>query len=634
MQAFLHNVISNIIIGAMVLTGFNVPAPSTSLDVYHLNQTVQNLDARTSALEASGVLGASNPIESPVALFDTSLASAITSSATTMTLVSALTKDGTTLASSTYSFIIDEGTASEEFVRADCTATACVRMERGISAITGTTTVTALQKAHRRGASVKITDAPLLLNITRIINGIGKFPNVLTYDSGISTASFTANNNIVTKAYVDGIAFGSTPVTVTAGGTGQTTLPQDTLLIGNGTSAVTGTSSPTVGWITATTTTATSTFRGGVSMTGYESHTGNEDHTGSVINFTGAVSAGSLTVGGSTIANKFGGDGTDGALAVPSGTTNIDLTGSGPVVVKNYTSISVSNGATLGFTNIPTNGTTVILRSQGACTIAGTVTANNGSAGGTGGSNGNGTAGSASSDILDTGTHFGAAGADGSTSNTTAGTLFDQTTLGAKAVPYATTTTYFYRRTFTMAPGGGGGGGASSAAGGTNVGGAGGRGGGSVVFECGGAWNFTGTINVGGTNGSNGSVSGSACGAAGGGGGGGGMLLALYNTLTANSGTVTKTGGNGGSAGTPNGSGCASSGASGGAGGGAIGGTGGAGGAGGASSSNGVDGVTAAGTGGGTGGTKSAANGNTGGSGGGGGGAPGTSLITKNIWWQ
>lgn len=154
-------------------------------------------------------LGATNAIETPVALFSTSLANSITAAATTMTLVSATTKDGTTLASSTYSFIIDEGTASEEFVKADCTATACTNMERGLSVVTGTTTVAGLAKTHRRAASVKITDAPILLNLTRIINGIGTLPNKISYTTA---PTFTSGNDIVTKTYVDGVALAGAPV--------------------------------------------------------------------------------------------------------------------------------------------------------------------------------------------------------------------------------------------------------------------------------------------------------------------------------------------------------------------------------------------------------------------------------------
>lgn len=150
-------------------------------------------------------LGATNAIETPVALFQSTLANSIDASATQMTLSSALTKDGTNLASSTYSFIIDEGTASQEFVKADCTSTVCTNMARGLSVTTGTTTITSSAKIHRRGASVKITDAPILLNLTRIISGIGTLPNKIYY-TDVSTSSIANGGNdyvIPSKGYVD-----------------------------------------------------------------------------------------------------------------------------------------------------------------------------------------------------------------------------------------------------------------------------------------------------------------------------------------------------------------------------------------------------------------------------------------------
>lgn len=162
-------------------------------------------------------LGASLDIPTPVALFETTLASSISTSATTMTLTSATDKDGTVLASSTYGFIIDEGTASEEMVLADCTSTACTNMIRGISVLTGTSTVAALQKAHRRGASVKITDGPILLILKRIVNGEGLFPRTLRYKS---TASACSNvDDICDKAYIDNsVNQGAATSTQTNGG--------------------------------------------------------------------------------------------------------------------------------------------------------------------------------------------------------------------------------------------------------------------------------------------------------------------------------------------------------------------------------------------------------------------------------
>lgn len=153
-------------------------------------------------------LGATNQIPTPIALFETTLASSITSSATSFTLTSAVDKDGTTFATSTYAFIIDEGTASEEFVIADCTGTACTNAERGISVRTGETEVTALKKAHRRGASIKITDAPSLLILSRLSQGVTDYENVLRYDSGLSTTTIASDpRNIVNVELLNEVAF-------------------------------------------------------------------------------------------------------------------------------------------------------------------------------------------------------------------------------------------------------------------------------------------------------------------------------------------------------------------------------------------------------------------------------------------
>ena len=71
---------------------------------------------------------------------------------------------------------------------------------------------------------------------------------------------------------------------------------------------------------------------------------------------------------------KFGGTGADGALAITSGTTTIDL-GGAQVFVKNYTSISITGTGALAFTNPHANGTTVILKSQGDVTITSSASA-------------------------------------------------------------------------------------------------------------------------------------------------------------------------------------------------------------------------------------------------------------------
>lgn len=161
----------------------------------------------TIGLFVSGIFGNNQPVLGGTfntpdarALFTTSLASKITSSATSMTLVSATDKDGNTLASSTYGFIIDEGTSVEEFVLADCTATACTNLKRGISVATGTTTVPALQFEHRRGASVKITTAPSLIFLMNVAKGRQNLENRLTYNTSLSIA--TSSNVLVHAGWV------------------------------------------------------------------------------------------------------------------------------------------------------------------------------------------------------------------------------------------------------------------------------------------------------------------------------------------------------------------------------------------------------------------------------------------------
>lgn len=221
---------------------------------------------------------------------------------------------------------------------------------------------------------------------------------------------------------------------------------------------------------------------------------------------------------------KFGGTGADGALTITSGATNIDLA-SAQVVVKNYTSISITGTGSLTFTNPHANGTIIILKSQGAVTLTSStapmiVCTNTGPAADTAGfgffpiGSGAGTAGQ---------DHSGSGGGTGGVGNS------DYYSIYLKKVTLFT----------------GGGGGAGGIYGGSR--GAGGRGGGGLYIECGGALNFTTAsgISVAGSNGTAGS-GGSSSGNGGGGGGAGGSAIIFYNILTAASGTITISGGTGG----------------------------------------------------------------------------------------
>lgn len=324
---------------------------------------------------------------------------------------------------------------------------------------------------------------------------------------------------------------------------------------------------------------------------------------------------------------KFGGTGADGALAITSGATNIDL-GGVAIVTKNYTSISITGTGSLTFSNPHANGTIIILKSQGDVTI--TSSAN------------------PTIDLRGIGASGGIGGAANSASAATTGTLANEVLTreliqggaavsnggspGVAGIQYTSPNFYTIRTNsiskkyiaIVSGSGGGGGGCNDNTGGRTSVaGGNGGRGGGALYLEVAGSFNFsTSTINASGSTGSNGNNTGTGGGSGGGGGGAGGMVVILYNTLVANTGSITISGGNGGNGGT----GTDTITGSGGGGAGGYNGTGGIGGATGGSKpgANGSNSFTTN-SGAGTGGTSVA---NAGG--GGGGGTAGEYLVTQN----
>lgn len=200
-------IIKNIGIGIMV-TGLTVANWFGVVPKDYFVPEVREVETKVVHEYLPVPLGASVSTPDVKALFTTSLASKITSSATSMTLVSATDKDGTTLASSTYGFILDEGTSVEEFVLADCTGTACTNMTRGISVSTATTSVAALKFEHRRGASVKITTAPSLVFVMNVLKGKQSIENKLRYSS---TQTFNNATDIISRDYADSLAFGAIP---------------------------------------------------------------------------------------------------------------------------------------------------------------------------------------------------------------------------------------------------------------------------------------------------------------------------------------------------------------------------------------------------------------------------------------
>lgn len=339
----------------------------------------------------------------------------------------------------------------------------------------------------------------------------------------------------------------------------------------------------------------------------------------------GDVFASSVTIPGVA---KFGGDGTDGALSITSGTTTLSAS-SADFLIKNYSSISITGTGKLDLSDPSTNGTITILKSQGDVTLTSSDSAMidasaMGAAGATAATSGGGADGGngevGTSIIVQTNS------ADG-------GNVRSGSTVGAGGVAGAGIVYILSPagKLIRVSCGGGGAAGGRDGTGSPNAG-SGGRGGGALIIECNGAFNFTtGGISTAGANGANAGtkLSEDSTGVGGGGGGAGGVSAVLYRALTANTGTWTVSGGTGGtgSAGgnnAPVGAGC----------GGGAGGSnrhaGGNGGAGGGDASAGNAGSTGAGTGGGTGGAGGAAGTSKGGGGGGGGGGAGNNYVVQN----
>lgn len=307
---------------------------------------------------------------------------------------------------------------------------------------------------------------------------------------------------------------------------------------------------------------------------------------------------------------RFGGTGADGALTITSGATNIDCANA-KIVIKNYSSVSITGTASLTFTNPNSAGTIVILRCTGNVTITSSA--------------------SPAIDLRGIGAAGGATNVNGTNSwlrqwnsaDTNYGNGTSTNTPGNGGVIYQNNGLYTLTdvsiaamiRDHRLVIGQGGGGGATAG----SAGGAGGNGGGALIVECAGALNFTGIIDASGQAGVAGAAAtGSNKGSGGGGGGSAGSVLISYNTLTANSGTITTAGGAGGTSG--NGLGTTGTNGAGGGGAGCVGGAGGAGG--------GVAGTgTGAGGGGGT-GPSGAGAGNAGGAG----GATFGGLVVPNYW--
>ena len=573
--------------------------------------------------------------------------SGISSSATSMTLVSfTLPQTGHAITdsemSTTFYLTVEPGSRTRQEIvscttvvqNANGTATLS-GCSRGLLPITPYTASSTYAFPHGGGTSVVFSNAPQFYNQFLAADNTGTITGQYTFSTSpiVPTVISASTTNAASVAYVNNIAilggasssdtvYGFSKLSVApananlpiAVGDNDTRLPT-TAQVGyipssgqkDALAGSSGTPSATNKYLTQTSL-ATTTTSGGIVQ---------------------ASSTGKIDT--SFVQGKFGGTGVDGALTLTSGTTTINLGGL-TVVEKNYSSISITGTGALAFTNASSSGTIIILKSQGNVTLTSSAVPNidvsgMGAASGTAATNGTqawGIVFNAST------TAFVVNNSAGLGNNLTDGTI----SIGGNGYVNQQYYTYnsltLFKKSINITPGSAGGGGKGRAA--TAVGGSGGSGGGGLIIECNGAWNFTATngISVAGKNGSVGVTGDQDVGAGGGGGGAGGFLIALYNSLTANSGTVNISGGNGGNGSNGTG-GTGTSGGGGGSGAGMLGGRGGNGTGGatsGGSAGNGASGSNSlsTGAGAGTGGTGGA---NSGG-GAGGGGTAGEYIIAQN----
>lgn len=151
---------------------------------------------------------------SAVADYSSSLASEITSSATSLTVVSTSTASGEYLEQGrTYGlklggreYILGTLSSGKQFTS----------LTRGLSLLTGTSTG-GVAESWGRGTSVEITDAPLLLELSNQISGRQNITDIMSYSSGLS---FTpGSNQIASVAFVEANANqGAATSTETNGG--------------------------------------------------------------------------------------------------------------------------------------------------------------------------------------------------------------------------------------------------------------------------------------------------------------------------------------------------------------------------------------------------------------------------------
>jgi hypothetical protein len=184
--------VQSIFISLAVLAGANpspIILPTQEVDLTPIHQEIRELGANISS----------------IADFRTSLSSGITSSATTMTLSSFTSGSDSLVVGETYGFKIG---GREYVIGTASTNNQIISMTRGVSRITGTTTISAYQTSWGRATAVEMTDAPILIRTSNILGGKQNLENVIRYDSTVSTSTIASDNkNLVNTELLNYVAF-------------------------------------------------------------------------------------------------------------------------------------------------------------------------------------------------------------------------------------------------------------------------------------------------------------------------------------------------------------------------------------------------------------------------------------------
>lgn len=169
------------------------------------------------AQEEAPILVGSTIPQVPAFTSDT-LAVGIGKADTAITLVSGTDSQGRAL-SGYYGFVIDEGSSNQEIVGCTAAGTALTGCVRGLDTINGTSSTASLEQQHRRGASVKITNAPFDLVLSNILQGKDGLPSLIHYDTGTNCSVSSLSSTLCDKAYVDAqIAVGAAAANNTTAG--------------------------------------------------------------------------------------------------------------------------------------------------------------------------------------------------------------------------------------------------------------------------------------------------------------------------------------------------------------------------------------------------------------------------------